>query len=525
VTGRRDVCATPVAIDRAGDRRHGHRSGGQVLVIFVFALGALFAILALVIDIGNIWSNSLHVQQAAEAAAMAGVPYMPGDFPTASSKATAEAQRNGYSAAGGSTVTPAINAESNRRLDVTVSRAFGTYFLRLFGMNTVRVTRTATAEYTLPVPMGSPLSTYGDNSGNFWAAAETQGSNRSYGDAYGTYYDPSPTLNNQYDPRGYQYAIEVPAGAGATNIDLYDPTFCAVDDQKGTGDHWISWDAAGWPAVSIYYTLWSDPAETPLDYSDDVVVASSGSLFENKRQVDKSAALRENSAAWPGHAFWSLPDCTNDAYHNHWWTLTTVTSPGTYRLQVTTTNLLNPNDQKGASAENMWALRAVATDPTYKPYVYGLGKMVIYANVANGTTLFYLGRIESVHAGKTMVIQLFDPGDASGNSSIEVLQPTSTGYTPAKFNYTADSNASGSKSGTNVTSLKTTINGAGQYNNSWVTLTVPLPKTYAAPLPPGEPTGTLGGWWKIRYTFDNVTTDTTTWQVSIRGNPVHLVLP
>ena len=68
-----------------------------MLVIFVFALGALFAILAMVIDVGNIWSNSLHVQQAAEAAAMAGVPSMPGDFPTAQTKAIAEAARNGFS--------------------------------------------------------------------------------------------------------------------------------------------------------------------------------------------------------------------------------------------------------------------------------------------------------------------------------------------------------------------------------------------------------------------------------------------
>jgi hypothetical protein len=76
-----------------------------------------------------------------------------------------------------------------------------------------------------------------------------------------------------------------------------------------------------------------------------------------------------------------------------------------------------------------------------------------------------------------------------------------------------------------VTSLKTTISGTSQYNNSWVTLTIPLPKTYTAPLPPGEPAGTQGGWWKIRYSFDSTTTDTTTWQASIRGNPVHLVLP
>ena len=50
-----------------------------------------------------------------------------------------------------------------------------TYFLRIVGISTVRVTRIATAEYTLPVPMGSPLSSYGDNTGFFWAAGESQG--------------------------------------------------------------------------------------------------------------------------------------------------------------------------------------------------------------------------------------------------------------------------------------------------------------------------------------------------------------
>ena len=514
--------AAPGAVEEAGARR---RPRGQILVMFALSMGLLFGILSIVIDVGNIWNASLHVQHAAEAAALAGVPYMPGDFTTATTVARAEATKNGFTNGAGATVTPAVNTESIQRLDVTITRTYGTFFLRAIGIPTVTITRTATAEYTLPVPMGSPLSTYGDNSGFFWAAAEAQGTNRSAGDAYGTYYNGSPTTNGQYDPNGYQYAIDVPVGAGATNIDLYDPTFCAVDDQKGTGDHWISWDAAGWPAVSTYYVLWSDPAQTPLDYTDDVQVASTGSLFENKRQVDKSAALRENDAPWPGNAYWTLPDCQSDAYHNQWWTMTTITTPGLYRLQVTTTNPTNANDQKGTSAENMWALRAVPTNAAYRPYVYGLGKMVIYANVANGTTLFYLGRVEAVHAGKTMVIQLFDPGDASGNSSIEVLKPTSTGYVPATFSYTADANATGSKSGTNKTSLKTTISGTGQYNNSWVTLTIPLPKTYDAPLPPGEPAGTLGGWWKIRYSFDSVTTDTTTWQASIRGNPVHLVQP
>ena len=104
--------------------------------------------------------------------------------------------------------------------------------------------------------------------------------------------------------------------------------------------------------------------------------------------------------------------------------LTTVTSPAATGSMVTTTNPSNPIDQQGTSAENMWALRATSIDPIYKAYVFGLGKMVVYANIANGTTLFYLGRSEAVHAGKTMVIQLFDAGDAAGNSRIQVLKPT-----------------------------------------------------------------------------------------------------
>ena len=499
------------------------REAGQIVVMFAMSILMLFGILAMVIDIGNVWNASLHVQRAAEAAALAGVPYMPGDFTTASSRAVAEATKNGFGTANGATVTPAVNIESNRRLDVTVSKTFGTFFLRAIGIPTVRISRTATGEYTLPVPMGSPLDSFGDNSGNFWTVVAAQGSDRGNGDAYGTFYNPNPTLNSQYSPSGYNYAIEVPAGAGSTSVDLYDPTFCAVDPTKGTGDRWLS--SPSWTWFSTYFTLWADPADTPLDYSDDVQVASSGTLFEHKRQVDKSAAYRDTSYSYPSHAFWSLPDCTTDSYHNNWWTLTTVTSPGLYRLNVTTTNPANVDDQKGTSGSNKWGLRAVSTDPVYKAHVYGLGKMVIYANVADGTTLFYLGRIEAVHAGKTMVVQLFDPGDASGNSRIEVLKPTSTGYVATPFSYTADANATGSKSGTNVSFLRTTISGSAQYNNSWVTITVPLPSSYDAPLPPGEPAGTLGGWWKIRYTFDNATTDTTTWQVSIRGNPVHLVLP
>ena len=89
------------------------REAGQIIVMFAISVFMLFGISAMVIDIGNIWNASLHVQHAAEAAALAGVPYMPGDFATASNRAVAEAAKNGYAASSGATITPAVNVESN----------------------------------------------------------------------------------------------------------------------------------------------------------------------------------------------------------------------------------------------------------------------------------------------------------------------------------------------------------------------------------------------------------------------------
>jgi len=315
-----------VTVGRPRGRRQG--AAGQVLVIFGMSLGLLFGILGLVIDIGNIWNNSLHVQHAAEAGALAGVPYMPGDFTTAAAQARGVAARNGYATATGATVTPAADVGDSRRLDVTITKSFGTFFLRAIGLNQVTISRTATAEYTLPVPMGSPLSSLGDGSGNFWTVVAAQGSDRGNGDAFGSFYNPKPTLNDRYDANGYMYGIDVPAGAGSTTVDLYDATFCAVDANRGTGDRWLPWNQTGWPSMSTYYTLWSDPAGTPLDYTDDISVASSGTLFEDERQSDRSAAYRDTNASWPGSSFFSLTDCTNTLYHNRWWTLATLTSPG-----------------------------------------------------------------------------------------------------------------------------------------------------------------------------------------------------
>ena len=75
-----------------------------------------------------------------------------------------------------------------------------------------------------------------------------------------------------------------------------------------------------------------------------------------------------------------------------------------------------------------------------------------------------------------------------------------------------------------MSSLLTASSGASQYQNAWVTIAIPLPANYGVGglTPRGE---TEPGWCKIEYSITSAGNDTTTWEVNIRGNPVHLVIP
>jgi hypothetical protein len=117
-----------------------------------------------------------------------------------------------------------------------------------------------------------------------------------------------------------------------------------------------------------------------------------------------------------------------------------------------------------------------------------------------------------------MVIQLFDPGESAGDAYLRIKSPDGNAYTNVNFTWTADDGRSGSG-----TQIQTSIGGAAQFNNHLVTISIPLPTTYGVVglKPAGE---AESGWWKIEYQM-SAANDTTTWGVSINGNPVHLLLP
>jgi hypothetical protein len=177
--------------------------------------------------------------------------------------------------------------------------------------------------------------------------------------------------------------------------------------------------------------------------------------------------------------------------------------------------------------------------------------MGAYNNLPAGTQLFYLAQIDvQSGAGKTAVINLYDPGDVGGGAWLRILSPNGNQYQPATFDYTSVSKATGAAgpSGTAQTCIQTNsanhsntppagcLNASGGgnlYDAYWLTISVSIPSGYGTVVPPtggtvgltpSSESGTGAGWWKIEYTV-NGGNDTTTWMVNIRGNPVHLVIP
>jgi len=87
----------PIAPGRRGSRsgRAGRHSPGQVIVIFAGAIFLLLGLMALVIDVSWYWANTQRIQRAADAAALAGAVWLPGDPTTAYARAYSEATKNG----------------------------------------------------------------------------------------------------------------------------------------------------------------------------------------------------------------------------------------------------------------------------------------------------------------------------------------------------------------------------------------------------------------------------------------------
>jgi len=212
----------------------------------------------------------------------------------------------------------------------------------------------------------------------------------------------------------------------------------------------------------------------------------------------------------------------------------------------------NPNTAANAPA----ACANPGTAPTGTcVHIYALDRMCIINELTAGKSLIPLGYVPPEYGGQTLQIKLYDPGDVTtdatlhSNATLQVLTPagdlqhtgtaTNSGF-PAGLPYTYEAaptdqnnpgqnnSGSGYKSATvtppqpaDTPIVATDANGVHPFNGSWLNIHVPinLPNNqqYA------NMVSAFGGYWKMLYNIGGVAADTTTWEISVNGAPVHLI--
>ncbi len=140
------------------------RPGGYVaiLVAAVHRGFLMMPLCAISVDVSVWYVEVQRVQNAADAAAMAGVTFLPDDFTSAKATAITVAGRNGYPNSGTSVSVGVRSATSRRSWWSRSTAPSRTAFGSAFGVKTETIERSATADFNGPVLMGSPCNTFGN---------------------------------------------------------------------------------------------------------------------------------------------------------------------------------------------------------------------------------------------------------------------------------------------------------------------------------------------------------------------------
>lgn len=482
------------------------------MIIVALVLIVLMGMAGFAIDYGWLYWNGVKIQHGADAAALAGVVYEPGDQATAYTEALGAASENGYAnLSPDSTVTPVdfiddpTAVENANQLVVTVSHTVPTFFMKVFGIDTVTITKRAVAEYALPLAMGSDLPYFGEDPAlgrnpNFWANIHGCYTPRKFGDRSASQCNNNTSTSScPKNPErretlsagtnngiadltgGYLYAIEVPAGAANLSVDILDGPFF-----RGGGDFVLVGDQemGGSPGPTTIFLLYG-PDPTPLDTTDG-----------NKLLCKVTYTPQDSFADFNGDGNVNTGDDQDSDGDLDWddveiglpggvaslWDKMCGSSfnerPGIYPLRVVVADP-GSNDDRGL---NRYSMRAFTTGPDLR--FYGLSDMSIYVNFSGNSAVFNLAEVPDVTLPNC--------------SATATDGRTSGGLIPCDINFNSE----------------LVPNGGGSFNDEHLQIRIAIPNTY---------TCTPNCWWTIKVSYPGGANDTTTWSARIEGNPVRLV--
>jgi hypothetical protein len=306
--------------------------------------------------------------------------------------------------------------------------------------------------------------------------------------------------NTTYEPNGYSWAVDVPsAGVGVPiTVQVYDP-------------------AMGPTGAPLSETMDSTAGPFTTSYE----------LFQTTGQTDALSvketpdlSMNGHCTTGPGYQTFTNGISTGAPYYTeHWFTLCTFTptTPGIYPLQVKTSDI--PGVQDAGGGWNAYSVRAVA-DSGPQPEVYPMSNVSLWMDAVGTTARFYLTNVGSQNAGKTMLVNAFDPGDGTGPDAFTVqvlappsgLTPVPSGGSPVACNYNAIpsptiSPATPDASANCTIVTKNAGSSTGVYNGGWLAIRIPIPASY---------TCTIDCWWSVKVglgTGASTPSDRATWTV------------
>lgn len=545
--------------------QRGAAGDAGIVAIWVAMLSVvLFGMAAIAVDISRWYVEKERLQKATDAAALAGAVYLPGDYSGATSAAQALAARNGWTIDGDKVTFQVTRGARPTQLRVSMSSRVSNAFGALVGIPTTTVSTTAVAEFSGPVPMGSPCNVFGRedmealvsgggqgsysssncrSAGSYWANVSGTNVNKARGDGYAARWctapddgvgidgcdrinpsGTSPGTNLDYDSNGYVYMVRVKK-SGTLRLQGYDVGWVA------TGDHCDDGNLVGVSATNSYVTT---SAEAGTRYASGDSAFCTGDTQMTLPEGDNSTVHTIVTVRRPSSSVWNPLEgqvaCVLDLPG---WNLSTPVSAlrtsGTGNLLARTYHRwaeLCPSTLSvtagqdwsiqiqtiGGGGQNRFALRAAMTGGATAADVsiFGAGKVSLFNNVPAGTSTFNVLRLDSGAAKHTLAISFFDLGDATAPVNVTVLQPDSNspfsgcrGIGPT----------SGSLSGCTVTTRSSTHGGR------WQVVQIPIASTYTC----SDDRDEAKCWVRVRLSTTSGQSDTTTWAASLDGDPVRLV--
>ncbi len=508
---------------------------GYAIALVALLLIPLLGFMALAIDVGAWYTQATKVQRAVDASALSSVVWMPDE---ARARIVAQETMGKHGIDFSETYTDTDGAVRNRWDPPIIERVSGNdfqvrvvltdnnapvYFGKLF-VDNVAITRQAIAEFVKPVPLGSRSNTFGNDLPDgcdsvvaacagagphvgFWAAINGPREPHTSGDPFSTEclnQNSRPCTNTDNDGvelrrDGYLFAVEVPQNAvGSTVVVSLKSPRHAV----GTG---ISGNMGDGFSTSL-------PMNTKF------------SIFDADGSILTTPTDTLLPGCFEGHGGERVFDGVSGVVQDTNWVnfCTFVPSQAdVYPIRVQSSGFFG--EEPDASGSNSYSIKAVSSLGD-SPSVYAIGDMGIMSN--QGASRFEFAEIVEQHAGKTLQVKLFDPGDSndSGTYSLRFVGPSGALVPDCTYRSWRTGEAKpttftdGKEGGASHCNIVTRSSGVSLFNDRWLEVRIEIPG-------PGLYACAPDCWWTIDYEIPGTAapTDRTTWSVAVLGDPVRLV--